>query len=57
VWHLARDAIEMAELQEEVTRAWVAAVMAGTFATQAERMAQERAVLLATTCGEASEAA
>jgi hypothetical protein len=47
----------MAELQEEVTRAWVAAVMVGTFATQAERMAQDRAVLLATTCGEASEAA
>jgi hypothetical protein len=45
------------ELQEEVTPAWVAAIMLETHATQAERMAQERVVLLATAHGEADVAA
>jgi hypothetical protein len=43
--------------QEEVTRAWVAVVMAEAHATQAERMARERVVLLATIGGEADKVA
>jgi hypothetical protein len=50
---LAWDATEVAELQEEVTRARVATVMAEARATQAEKMAQESFVLLATAHGEA----
>jgi hypothetical protein len=57
VQRLTQDVTDMAELQEEVTRARVTAVMIGTHAAQAERMAQERTVLLATARGEASEAA
>jgi hypothetical protein len=57
VQHLAQDAIEVAEIQEEVTRAWEAAVMVGPHTAKAERMAQERAVLLGTIHGEASEVA
>jgi hypothetical protein len=45
------------ELQEEVTQARVAIIMVETRAARAERMAQERAVLLATSCSEADEAA
>jgi type II secretory pathway component PulM len=44
------------ELQEEATQVWVAAVMAEACAAWAEKMAQERAVLLATAHGEADEA-
>jgi hypothetical protein len=47
----------VAELREEVTRARAAAIMVGTRAAQAEKMAQERAIMLATTDGEADEAA
>jgi hypothetical protein len=47
----------VAELQEEVTQARAAIVMAETRAARAERMAQERAVLLATSRGEADEVA
>jgi ABC-type phosphate transport system ATPase subunit len=54
---LALDATEMVELQEEVTRAQVTVVVAGVRATQAERMAQEKAVLLATARGEMDEVA
>jgi hypothetical protein len=46
----------VAELQE-VTRARVAAIMAGAHAARAEKMAQERVVLLATAHGEVDEMA
>jgi hypothetical protein len=36
---LARDATEVAEPWEEVTRAWAAVIMVGAHAAQAERMA------------------
>jgi hypothetical protein len=52
---LARYKAEMAELQEEVTQAQVAAVMAGARAAHAKGMAQEKTVLLAATHGEAVE--
>jgi hypothetical protein len=45
------------ELQEEVTRAWAAAMMAEAHLAQAEGMAQERFVLLATIHGEVDKAA
>jgi hypothetical protein len=45
------------ELQKEVTQAWVATIMPETQVARAERMAQERAILLATARGEADEAA
>jgi type IV secretory pathway TrbL component len=57
VRHLARDATKVTELQEEVTRARATIIMAGTRVAQAERMDQERVVLLVTTPGEVSEAA
>jgi hypothetical protein len=47
----------VAELQEEATRVQAATVMAKTHAAPAERMAQKRAVLLATAHGEADNAA
>jgi xanthine/CO dehydrogenase XdhC/CoxF family maturation factor len=50
--HLARDVTEMAELQEEVTRAQAVAVMAEVIATQAESMAREKTVMLVTSHGE-----
>jgi hypothetical protein len=53
---LAQDATEVAELQEEVTRLRAAAVMAGTRATWAERVAQERVVFLASSHIEVDEA-
>jgi hypothetical protein len=53
---LARDVVEVVELQEEVTRAWVAVIMAGAWETMEEKIAQERVVLLASTRGEADEA-
>jgi hypothetical protein len=53
---LARDATEVAELQEEVTRLWAAAVMAGTRATWAERVAPEKVVFLASSHIEVDEA-
>jgi hypothetical protein len=43
--HLEWDTTEMEELQEEVTRAQAAAVMAGARSTHAEGMAPERTVL------------
>jgi hypothetical protein len=43
----------VAELREEMTRARVAAVMAGSRATWAKKIVQERVVLLASTHGEA----
>jgi hypothetical protein len=46
----------VAELQE-VTRARVAAIMAGAHAARAEKMAQERVVLLATAHGEVDKMA
>jgi hypothetical protein len=46
----------MVELQEEVTRAWAVAIMAGARAAQAESMSQESAILLGSTRGEADEA-
>jgi hypothetical protein len=45
------------EPQEEVTWVQVATVMAEIHAARAERMAQERAILLATPRGEVDEAA
>jgi hypothetical protein len=45
------------ELWEEVTQVWVATIMAAAHTSQAERMAQEQAILLATACDEAVEAA
>jgi hypothetical protein len=45
------------KLREEVTRARVTAVMVETRAARAERMDQERVILVATTCYEADEAA
>jgi hypothetical protein len=45
------------ELREEVTRAREAGVMEETHAAQVERMARERTILVATTHGEADEAA
>jgi hypothetical protein len=56
VQRLVGDAPELVELQEEATRVWVAAVMAEACAAWAEKMAQERAILLATAHGEADEA-
>jgi hypothetical protein len=47
----------VAELQEEVTRVWAVAIMSKTRAARAERMAQERVILLATTRVEADESA
>jgi hypothetical protein len=47
----------VAELREEVTQARAAIVMAETRAARVERMAQERAVLLATSRSEADEVA
>jgi hypothetical protein len=47
----------VAELQEEVTWVWVAVVMAEAHAASAERIPQERVVLLATTHGEEDEVA
>jgi hypothetical protein len=57
VQYLAQDATKVAELWEEVTRVWVAAIMAETRAARAEKMAQERAVLLATVHSEVDEVA
>jgi hypothetical protein len=45
----------VAELREEVTREQAAAVMAETRAARAERMAQERVILLATSHGKADD--
>jgi formylmethanofuran dehydrogenase subunit A len=53
---LARDATEVAELQEEVTRAQVATVMARAHAAQVEGMAREKATLLATAHDEVARA-
>jgi hypothetical protein len=53
---LAQDAIEIAELREEVTQAEVATMMARAHAVQAEGMARERAALLAKGRGEAVKA-
>jgi hypothetical protein len=47
----------VAELWKEVTQAWAATIMPETQVARAERMAQERAILLATARGEADEAA
>jgi hypothetical protein len=47
----------VAELREEVTRAWATADMVETHIARAEKMAQERAILLATVCGVADKAA
>jgi hypothetical protein len=47
----------VAELREEVTWVWVAVIMAEARAAPAERIPQERVVLLATTHGEEDEAA
>jgi hypothetical protein len=57
VQYLAQDATKVAELWEEVTRVWVAAIMAETRAARAEKMAQERAILLATIHSEVDEVA
>jgi hypothetical protein len=46
---------EVVELREEVTWVWVTAVMAGTHATRAEKMAKKRVVLLATTRGKEAQ--
>jgi hypothetical protein len=46
------NATKVAELREEVTQVRVAAVMAGARTARAEKMAQERGVLLATAHGE-----
>jgi hypothetical protein len=54
---LAQDTTEVAELQEDVTRMRVAAVMVGARAARAKRLAQERGVWLVTTHGEVDEAA
>jgi hypothetical protein len=51
---LAQDAAEVTEHWEEVTRAQVTAVMARSRASQAEGMAWEKAVLLATAHDEAA---
>jgi hypothetical protein len=47
VQHLARDVTEVVEFREEVTWARAATIMAENCAAQAEMMAQERAILLA----------
>jgi hypothetical protein len=47
----------VAELQGEVTRARATIVMAGVRTARAERMAQERVILLASTHGKADVAA
>jgi hypothetical protein len=52
---VAQDAVEVAELQKEVTRAQVAAVMARARTAQAEGMAWEKTTLLVTTLGEVVE--
>jgi hypothetical protein len=57
VQRLARDVTEVADLREEVTRAWVAAIMAEARTAWVGKMAQERAVLLATARGKADVAA
>jgi hypothetical protein len=54
VQHQAWDVTEVAELRVEVTRARVTTIMAGTRTSQTERMAQGRAVLLATASDETS---
>jgi hypothetical protein len=51
------NATEVAELREEVTQVWVAAVIVGAHTARAEKMTQERVVLLATAHGEADTAA
>jgi hypothetical protein len=53
---LAWDMTEVTELREEVTQARATSVMTVARVTQAERMAQERAIMLASTLGEANEA-
>jgi hypothetical protein len=52
---VAQDVVEVAELQKEVTRAQVAAVMARACTAQAEGMAREKTTLLVTTLGEVVE--
>jgi hypothetical protein len=52
---LVWDAAEVAEIQEEVTRVWAAAIMVGAQAPQAERVAQEIAILLVCAHVEADE--
>jgi hypothetical protein len=54
---LAQDTTEVAELQDKVTRVWVATIMAVALAARAERMAQEKAVEPASAHGEANKAA
>jgi hypothetical protein len=51
------DAAEVAVLQEEVTQARVVVIKARARTTRSERMAQEKAALLAFARGEANEAA
>jgi hypothetical protein len=46
----------VAELWEEVNRAWAVAIMAEAHAAQAEGMAQERVVILDTIRSEADNA-
>jgi hypothetical protein len=46
----------VAELQEEVTQVHATAIMVGAQTPRAERVAQERDVLLASACVEADEA-
>jgi hypothetical protein len=55
--HLAQDVAEVVELPKEVTQAWAAAIMVEARTTQVERLAQDRAVLLATTHVEVDEVA
>jgi hypothetical protein len=57
VQHLVRDADDVAELWEEVTRTQVAVIMAEARATRAERRAWESSSLLASAHGEAGEIA
>jgi hypothetical protein len=52
---LAQDMAEMAELQEEVTQAQAAALLAGARAAHAKGVAREKTMLLVTTRGEAAE--
>jgi Flp pilus assembly secretin CpaC len=47
----------VAELWEEVTQVWAAVIVAEACIARAEKMAQQRVVLLATACGEANEVA
>jgi hypothetical protein len=55
--HLAQDAIEAAELQEEVTRVWAVTIMAEARAARVESMAKEKVILLASTHRKADETA